>query len=165
MTVIQRGPPASPCVGVCVIDEARGICTGCARTLDEIATWGGASDAFRDRTWADLPRRAAEMGLETRRLDWQGHRLLDEVAQRLADAAGTLVAGVYGAVAEVMRDQCKACDVKRHGSVLTLSTGRAALRLEAARYLTAFEIARSQGAPLLALAVPTGRALSPGRSR
>ena len=162
MTVIQKGPPASPCVGVCVIDEERGICTGCARTLDEIAAWGSASDAFRDRAWADLPRRAAEMGIETRRIDWQGHRLLDEVAQRIADAAGTLVAGVYGAVAEVMRDQGEACDINRHGRVLTLSTGRAALRLEAARYLTAFEIARSQGAPLLALAVPDGRALSPG---
>ena len=29
----------SPCVKVCAMDEARGLCRGCARTLDEIANW------------------------------------------------------------------------------------------------------------------------------
>lgn len=31
---------ASPCISVCVMDEATGWCTGCLRTLDEIALWG-----------------------------------------------------------------------------------------------------------------------------
>ena len=29
----------SPCVSVCVMDDRNGFCTGCLRTLDEIATW------------------------------------------------------------------------------------------------------------------------------
>ncbi len=31
---------ASPCVSVCVMDQQSGVCTGCYRTLNEIATWG-----------------------------------------------------------------------------------------------------------------------------
>ena len=38
----------SPCVNVCVLDAARGVCRGCGRTLDEIARWGSMSDAQRD---------------------------------------------------------------------------------------------------------------------
>jgi predicted Fe-S protein YdhL (DUF1289 family) len=36
----------SPCVKLCVLD-ARGICEGCGRTLDEIAAWPGANEAQR----------------------------------------------------------------------------------------------------------------------
>jgi predicted Fe-S protein YdhL (DUF1289 family) len=31
----------SPCVRICVVDEARDICRGCYRTLDEISLWAG----------------------------------------------------------------------------------------------------------------------------
>ena len=36
----------SPCVGICRVDEARGRCEGCLRTLDEIGRWSalGAGD-------------------------------------------------------------------------------------------------------------------------
>jgi uncharacterized protein len=37
---------ASPCVKVCVLDPA-GVCTGCGRTLDEIANWTQMSAAQR----------------------------------------------------------------------------------------------------------------------
>ena len=30
---------ASPCISVCEMDQASGLCTGCYRTLSEIATW------------------------------------------------------------------------------------------------------------------------------
>lgn len=33
--------PASPCVGVCRVDAQANACTGCRRTLDEIAAWQG----------------------------------------------------------------------------------------------------------------------------
>ena len=29
----------SPCIKVCVMDEGHGVCIGCLRTLDEIASW------------------------------------------------------------------------------------------------------------------------------
>jgi uncharacterized protein len=38
---------SSPCIKVCVIDAASGLCSGCGRTLDEIARWGGLSEAER----------------------------------------------------------------------------------------------------------------------
>ena len=47
MTLSLRRPPASPCLGVCVIDEDRGLCTGCVRTLDEIARWSSMHPAER----------------------------------------------------------------------------------------------------------------------
>jgi uncharacterized protein len=39
------------------MDPQRGLCLGCARTLDEIARWGSMSDAERDRVLAQLPAR------------------------------------------------------------------------------------------------------------
>lgn len=158
MSVALRRPPASPCVGVCVIDEAASVCLGCARTLDEIAGWGGAPEARRQAVWAALPDRAARMGMPARRLDWQGETLLDAVADRFAAASGTFVAGVYGAVAEVCRTADEPFKTRRAAGVLTLRTARAALRMEAAPYLTAFEIPRAGAAPLVAWAVPAGRA-------
>ena len=29
----------SPCISICEIDQASGVCKGCYRTLEEIATW------------------------------------------------------------------------------------------------------------------------------
>ena len=40
-----NAPVASPCINVCVLDAAQAHCTGCGRSLDEIAAWSGASDA------------------------------------------------------------------------------------------------------------------------
>lgn len=36
---------ASPCIGVCRMSAASGLCEGCQRTLDEIAVWGQSTDA------------------------------------------------------------------------------------------------------------------------
>ncbi|MCW5624148.1 MAG: DUF1289 domain-containing protein [Burkholderiales bacterium] len=35
----------SPCIQVCTMDAATGLCQGCQRTLDEIARWGALSSA------------------------------------------------------------------------------------------------------------------------
>jgi uncharacterized protein len=37
---------ASPCVDICRLD-AKGVCVGCRRTLEEIAEWSRASEARR----------------------------------------------------------------------------------------------------------------------
>ena len=29
----------SPCIKVCVLDRASGLCRGCLRTIDEVAGW------------------------------------------------------------------------------------------------------------------------------
>ena len=38
---------ATPCVMVCTVDGASGLCLGCFRTLPEIATWSRMSDEER----------------------------------------------------------------------------------------------------------------------
>ncbi|MGH1507076.1 DUF1289 domain-containing protein [Ralstonia solanacearum] len=51
-------PVASPCINVCRMDAARGLCVGCMRTLDEIAAWSALPDAARITIWRQLPGRA-----------------------------------------------------------------------------------------------------------
>lgn len=48
---------ASPCVSVCRMHDPTGLCTGCARTLDEIACWTLLDDAERRAVWHELPAR------------------------------------------------------------------------------------------------------------
>lgn len=59
------GPPpvpppravATPCVQVCVVDGASGLCLGCYRTLSEIAGWSRLTDERRARIMTELPSR------------------------------------------------------------------------------------------------------------
>jgi len=48
----------SPCLKVCLMNPDTELCRGCFRTLDEIARWGGMSDAERERVLAELPGRS-----------------------------------------------------------------------------------------------------------
>ena len=47
----------SPCVDVCEIDRTTGLCLGCRRTIDEIASWATMTSAERWRIMAELPAR------------------------------------------------------------------------------------------------------------
>ncbi len=47
----------SPCIKLCVMDAASGLCAGCGRTLEEIARWGALSDSQRAAVMAVLPER------------------------------------------------------------------------------------------------------------
>ena len=47
----------SPCTQLCMIDPATGWCLGCARSLGEIAEWGGADEARQREILAALPER------------------------------------------------------------------------------------------------------------
>jgi len=38
---------ASPCINLCQMDAASGLCRGCFRTLDEITRWARTEDADR----------------------------------------------------------------------------------------------------------------------
>ena len=50
--------PPSPCTGVCHIEEHAGWCSGCRRTLDEIAAWSSAPPAVKREVLARLAERA-----------------------------------------------------------------------------------------------------------
>jgi len=61
------GPPkaiASPCILVCTMDEASGLCLGCFRTLQEIGGWSRFSDAERAALMAALPARRSRISPE-----------------------------------------------------------------------------------------------------
>ena len=51
----------SPCIQVCQMDPARGLCLGCARTLDEIARWASFTDPQRETILAQLPGRKSNV--------------------------------------------------------------------------------------------------------
>jgi uncharacterized protein len=62
MTVIANLPAiASPCNKVCAVDPDSGLCVGCGRSLAEIASWIGLSEAERSRIMAELPQRLASL--------------------------------------------------------------------------------------------------------
>jgi uncharacterized protein len=48
---------SSPCIKVCVIDPGSGYCSGCGRSLDEIARWGAMSETQRLDIMRGLPAR------------------------------------------------------------------------------------------------------------
>jgi predicted Fe-S protein YdhL (DUF1289 family) len=50
----------SPCINVCRMNDATGLCEGCLRTLDEIACWSGYTreEKLAVRARAEARRRA-----------------------------------------------------------------------------------------------------------
>jgi hypothetical protein len=53
-----EGEVMSPCTGYCRLELA-GMCSGCHRLLDEIATWGGLSAADKRAVLAAAAARRA----------------------------------------------------------------------------------------------------------
>lgn len=49
--------PASPCINVCRMEPDSGLCTGCLRSLPEIAGWSAADAATRNAILAAVARR------------------------------------------------------------------------------------------------------------
>jgi hypothetical protein len=47
----------TPCVKICALDHAAGMCRGCGRTLLEIEQWTRLSDAERRTIIDQLPAR------------------------------------------------------------------------------------------------------------
>jgi predicted Fe-S protein YdhL (DUF1289 family) len=58
----QRVP--SPCVSICRMNDATGLCEGCLRTLDEIAAWSVLDDEARGAVWDAIARRRGSVSTE-----------------------------------------------------------------------------------------------------
>jgi predicted Fe-S protein YdhL (DUF1289 family) len=54
---LNARPMETPCVNICTLDRASGLCLGCGRTIEEIARWSSMSAAERGRIMAELPAR------------------------------------------------------------------------------------------------------------
>lgn len=52
---------SSPCINICEIGAGGQHCTGCWRTLDEIAGWAQMPEARRLAIMAELPAREARL--------------------------------------------------------------------------------------------------------
>jgi predicted Fe-S protein YdhL (DUF1289 family) len=50
----------SPCINVCRMDVASGLCEGCLRTIDEIAAWAAMDDDGKRVVWQRLEQRRIE---------------------------------------------------------------------------------------------------------
>jgi len=57
----SRDEVQSPCVKVCVVHPTERICTGCLRTIDEIAAWSRMSNETRAALVEELPNRASQL--------------------------------------------------------------------------------------------------------
>lgn len=57
--VWTRDTIESPCINICVIHPDTRLCTGCARSMDEIAGWGAMSPEARRAVMDALPHRVA----------------------------------------------------------------------------------------------------------
>ena len=56
-----RNEIESPCVRICVVHPEARICTGCYRTMDEIARWSRMDPTERREIMAALPARRAQL--------------------------------------------------------------------------------------------------------
>lgn len=68
-TTPRARPPAprsiaTPCVQVCIVDGASGLCLGCFRTLTEIGGWSRLSDEQRATIMTELPSREGRIAPE-----------------------------------------------------------------------------------------------------
>ena len=53
----------SPCVSVCTMDPASGLCGGCFRTLEEIADWAMQSPDAQRAIWHQVEQRMSRSTL------------------------------------------------------------------------------------------------------
>ena len=61
---IQMTRISSPCIRVCILDKATGLCEGCGRTGPEIARWWRMSEDERLAIMAELEGRMRRLAEE-----------------------------------------------------------------------------------------------------
>jgi uncharacterized protein len=58
-TAARERAPASPCLGICLMDPATRLCRGCLRQVEEIAAWYDATNAEKFEILARIAARRA----------------------------------------------------------------------------------------------------------
>lgn len=57
----RRDEVESPCVKICVVHPQARLCTGCLRSIEEIARWSKMTPAERRAIMAELPARKGDL--------------------------------------------------------------------------------------------------------
>ncbi len=148
----------SPCIGLCRVDDASGLCLGCARTPGEIAMWRNAPEEELNRVWAELPARRSYLGLNMHRLAWTINDVRSFIVDTLRLGGGTWVSGVYGAAAGFSVVQGEAIDLKARGPIVSATTSRGVISFQLSESVRALSFG-STG--IVLLAVPRVRAQLP----
>lgn len=120
---------ASPCTGVCKLDEATGWCLGCARTGEEMDGWRVRSEASRRDIWDQIPERLHQLGVACRRLPWTTEDIRAFVTSTLQAGRGTWVIGVVGAVAEFTAARDEVVEVRADGDDVVAQTRNGAIQM------------------------------------
>lgn len=61
---IDLDPDRSPCIGVCELDGATGLCKGCLRSGEEIGAWRDATCEQRREILRRIEARRARRGVD-----------------------------------------------------------------------------------------------------
>jgi predicted Fe-S protein YdhL (DUF1289 family) len=150
---------ASPCIGICRIDERSGLCLGCARTGDEIAMWGEMPQNGRQSVWVELPERRKNLGLNIHRLNWETQDIQSFVSETLRPG-GTWITGVLGAVAEFSLGEDEVCEIETDANLLRAFSPRGAISFHIGENLRALSFGSMSRQEIIVLALPRSEAKS-----
>jgi predicted Fe-S protein YdhL (DUF1289 family) len=156
----RTAPPIpTPCIGVCQLNEATGLCRGCARTGEELAAWQTADDSYKLRVWDALPERRAREGLSTYRLSWSADEIADFIERSLRRRWGRWVLGLDGASISFAIAADEEADILSRPEAIVAVTARGALRLvrHAKTIAVAFGASGGAGPEAIGLILPRGR--------
>jgi predicted Fe-S protein YdhL (DUF1289 family) len=155
-------PVPTPCINVCRLDEAAGLCLGCARTGAEIAAWADADAPFKRGVWDALPPRRARLGMAVYRLPWTAAEIGAFIESTLRNPSGRWVLGAHGAGVSFAIRAGEAVEIASTPETVTAVTGRGALRLskhEKSIALAFGSAADPLGPEAIGLVLPRGRVI------
>jgi len=150
---------ASPCVGLCRLDETTGWCLGCGRTGAEIGAWRAAGEDERGAILATLSERLGALDRPLRRLGGT-EAFRAAVAPVLEGRGGAVAAGPHGAVTAFAAAPGEAVEAAWHDGALVASTCGG--RLVTARGAIA-AFAAGEAGPVVLAVLDDGRRLPVAR--
>ena len=122
-------PVPTPCINVCRLDEATGLCLGCARNGAEIAAWAEADAGFKRSVWETLPSRRARLSMSVWRLPWTAAEIGVFIETSLRKRSGIWTFGAYGASVSFAIGAGEGAEIAHTPDAVTAVTARGALRL------------------------------------
>ena len=128
----------SPCVGVCLLDEANSMCLGCGRTRDEVARWPKMTRAEQDAVWRALEERRGDDPARHHLLPWDENNRRVAVEASLSVDAHSWAIGTWGAVAEFHRNADEPFEMHQTETGFEAATPRGAIRIERIEKARAF---------------------------